>query len=149
MKQQLINDAEEIIDIFRYLFKEFRAQILKETCSCGFTVPQMMLIHELFHKPGITLNELSKKLSLSKSTVSGIVERLEKQGYVTKEIPEENKRIVRISLSENKVNETNFKDIKTKYLVKLLKDLNEEELEKILWAFRKLYELSVSNKEDK
>lgn len=138
MNQQLINYAEEIIDIFRVLHKEFRAQIIKETCAQDLTVPQIMLMHELYHYPGITLNELSKRLSLSKSTVSGIVDRLEKNGYVIREIPENNRRTVKISLSPKASNEAYFRNIKTNLLSPILEKLGLEETEKIVEAFRKL-----------
>lgn len=138
MNQQLINYAEEIINLFRDMTKEFRSQIIKETCSHGLTVPQIMLMHELYRHPDITLNELSKRLSLSKSTVSGIVDRLEKSGHVVREIPENNRRIVKISLSPKASNESYFRNIKTNHLASILEKLGLEETEKIVTAFRKL-----------
>jgi Transcriptional regulators len=138
MNQQLINYAEEIIDLFRDMTKEFRAQIIKETCAHGLTAPQIMLMHVLYHHPGITLSDLSKRLSLSKSTVSGIVDRLEKSGHVVREIPENNRRIVKISLSPKTSNESYFRNIKTNHLAPVLEKLGLEETEKIVAAFRKL-----------
>lgn len=40
-------------------------------------------------------------MNLTKSTVSGIVDRLEKQGVVIREIPKDNRRIVKLSISED------------------------------------------------
>lgn len=142
MEQQLIDYAEEIIDLFRSIHKEFRANIIKKTCCHGFTAPQILLMHELYHNPGVSLNELSKKLSLSKSTVSGIVDRLEKQGYVIREIPEENRRMVKISLTNKALEKSYIKNIKTKHLAEMLEKIGLEETEKILSAFRKLENLS-------
>ncbi|WML37253.1 MarR family winged helix-turn-helix transcriptional regulator [Clostridium sp. OS1-26] len=139
MNQQLTNYAEEFVNIFRSLHKSFRSHIIKEACNYGFTVPQVLLMHELYHNPGITLNELSKKLSLSKSTVSGIIDRLEKSEYIVKETPEENRRIVKISLSEKALKHQEWiNNIKTQHLSELFNKLGLEETEKIINAFRKL-----------
>lgn len=138
MNQQLTNYAEEIIDIFRVLNKGFKDKIIKEVCSHGLTVPQIMLMHELYHHPGITLNELSKRLSLSKSTVSGIVDRLEKNGHVVREIPENNRRTVKLSLSDKALGESCVRNIKTNHLVPILEKLGLDETERIVDAFRTL-----------
>lgn len=142
VNQQLINYAEEFVDIFRLLHKSFKSHIVKEVCSYGFTAPQVLLMHELYHNPGITLNQLSKKISLSKSTVSGIIDRLEKGGYIIKETPEENRRIVKISLSEKALKHQEWiNNIKTQHLAELFNKLGLEETEKIINAFRKLNDI--------
>lgn len=139
MNQQLTNYAEEFVNIFRSLHKSFRSHIIKEACNYGFTVPQVLLMHELYHNPGITLNELSKKLSLSKSTVSGIIDRLEKNEYIVKETPEENRRIVKISLSEKALKHQEWiNNIKTQYLSEIFSKLGLSETEKIINALRNL-----------
>lgn len=146
MHQQFIDYAEEIVDIFRALHKEFRTQIIKESCRYGLTVPQMLLIHELQEHPGVTLNDLSKKLSLSKSTVSGIVDRLEKGEYVTREIPKDNRRIVKISLLPKGIGISAIvKDVKSKQLSKLLEKVGISETEEIIHAFRKFHKLIIDS----
>jgi DNA-binding MarR family transcriptional regulator len=146
MHQQFIDYAEEIVDIFRALHKEFRTQIIKESCRYGLTVPQMLLIHELQEHPGVTLNDLSKKLSLSKSTVSGIVDRLEKGEYVTREIPKDNRRIVKISLLPKGIEISAIvKDVKSKQLSKLLEKVDISETEEIIHAFRKFHKLIIDS----
>lgn len=144
MQQQLINYAEEIIDIFRLLHKDFKKHIIKEAEDLGLTVPQIMLMKVLCDHPGITLNELSRRLSLAKSTVSGIVDRLEKNGNVVREIPEENRRIVKISLSENSPDLKRISDIKTQHLTKILEGLGIEDTKQIISALNKLKDATVS-----
>ncbi|MDW8800986.1 MarR family transcriptional regulator [Clostridium sp. A1-XYC3] len=148
VNQQLINYAEEIIDIFRLLSKILKGHITKEADDLGFTVPQIMLMNILSEHPGISLNELSKRLSLSKSTVSGIVDRLEKNGNLIREIPEENRRTVKIFLSENCPDFKRVRDIKTQHLSKILEELGIEETEKFLISFNKLKEAIISYEKD-
>ncbi|MBC2581063.1 MarR family winged helix-turn-helix transcriptional regulator [Clostridium sp. DJ247] len=146
--QEISDYAEELVDIFRSLNNKFKKTIEKEVSEYGITMPQVMLLHVLYHKPGITLNELSKELSLSKSTVSGIVDRLGKSGYVIREIPENNRRIVKISLSNNAIEKAYIiKDIKTKYICQMLQQLDIKEVENMINELKKLNNLLSVNDE--
>ena len=57
---------------------------------------------------------------------------------MSKEIPENNRRTVKISLSPKASNEAYFRNIKTNLLSPILEKLGLEETEKIVDAFRKL-----------
>jgi MarR family transcriptional regulator, organic hydroperoxide resistance regulator len=99
--QQCTNEqVEKIVDLLKIFMKGFRDAASANFRAHGFTIAQISLMHVLHHHPNLMLNELSEKMGLSKSTVSSIVERLEKQGIVIREIPEDNRRIVRLSLSK-------------------------------------------------
>ena len=49
-------------------------------------------MHVLVHSEGISLRALSKELGLAHSTVSGIVDRLEKRGMVVRQTDEADRR---------------------------------------------------------
>ena len=51
--------------------------------------------------PRISLGELSERMFLHISTVSGIVDRLEKRGYVTRERGGEDRRVVHLNVTDN------------------------------------------------
>ena len=91
--------ANRIIDLLHAAHRKLHTRIMR-TAKTSYTVPQMLLLHELFHHPGISLNELSQRLSLSNSTVSGIVNRLVGQKVVIRVIPEENRRKVSLFLAD-------------------------------------------------
>jgi DNA-binding MarR family transcriptional regulator len=60
-------------------------QILRQPVEAEFargnlTGPQRSLMTALFHSGGLSLKELSRRVGLAHSTVSGIVDRLEKRG---------------------------------------------------------------------
>ena len=48
------------------------------------TAPQLMCLHKLLERDGLTVSGLSKEIYLSPSTVVGILDRLEKQHLVTR-----------------------------------------------------------------
>jgi DNA-binding MarR family transcriptional regulator len=112
----------------------------------GFTFPQMFLIFSLNKNPGTNLHDLSKQLELSKSTVSGIVDRLVSQRVVIREIPEEDRRTVKLSLSPDFLKEFNIQEVKDHLLTDLIKDAPVEDLDNIIYGLEKLLELLNKNK---
>lgn len=113
----------------------------------NLTEPQGMLIRCLAHNGEMRISDLSKKLDLSNSTVSGIVDRLEKNGFVKRERSKEDRRVVNISLNKDYKNITkNFlKKIHNKLEGMMCKE-SEEDLLAILNALEKLQSI-LSNEE--
>ena len=132
--------ANEIIEIFRSIKKASSSKFEKSAKKYGFTAPQLGVIFHLHVMPSITLQALSEHMSLTKSTVSGIVDRLEKQGVVTREIPKDNRRIVKLSITEEFKKDNDICSIKKKFISDLLsnslKKTNPEEVEKIIYGLR-------------
>jgi MarR family transcriptional regulator, organic hydroperoxide resistance regulator len=58
-----------------------------------------MILTQPEHLNGITLKELTRAVGLSQSTVSGIVERLERAGLVQRKTDENDRRFTRIEAS--------------------------------------------------
>ncbi len=142
MEKNLLKEAEEIIDLLRGIHKEFRDCSIEYVNHCGFTLQQVMLIHEVDKHPKIHLNELSDKLKLSKSTVCGIVDRLESQEIVIRKRPQNNKRVVEISLTEKALKgKSVIQNARAKYLGEILEKASKEEVKEILESLRKLSKL--------
>lgn len=134
-------DSEKVVSLFKAIHKVYRDHVYKKSRQYGFTGPQIGLIMGLHKNPYSTLNELSDCLGLSKSTVSGIVERLVCQGVVIREIPENNRRIVRLSLSPEWQKDNALYELLNKYLYGVLEKATEEEMTKIITGLEILYEL--------
>ena len=94
-----INDSVKVARLFREVMHLFKQSMGKVFEDIGITAPQGMLIGILSKEKKLKITELSAKLSLSNSTVSGIVDRLEKQGMVERERSEQDKRVVYVSIS--------------------------------------------------
>ena len=85
------------------LLKEINYQ-LNNRLRCTFkhsdyTVPQISALQIIYSKGPVKLTELSKEMKLANSTVSGIIDRLEKQGLVERIRSNDDKRIVYLTLS--------------------------------------------------
>ncbi|HHV65277.1 MAG TPA: MarR family transcriptional regulator [Peptococcaceae bacterium] len=85
------------------LFKEIRTLIdkyLKTKLNLGnFTMPQTMIMYYLGQSGKMKISELSEKMGLTNSTVSGIVDRLEDQGVVSRTRSTSDRRVVYVELN--------------------------------------------------
>lgn len=139
--------AEEVKNLIRSIDKNLRSYVLAQIGEHNLTVPQLMVLKELYGHPDMTLKELSERVGLAKSTVCGIVDRLEIHGAVVRVRDSEDRRTVKISLSP-KVSE--LKDtigiIKKNYLAGLLKKVEPSKVEKIVCSLRMLNDLTEEHK---
>ncbi len=90
----------EIVQSFRRIFKaiqQYSEEVLKEF---GVTGPQLWLLKTLRQEGGTSVTELSQKMYLHISTVSGIIDRLEGKGYVTRKREEADRRVVMVHLTQ-------------------------------------------------
>ena len=143
--------ANEIIEIFKSIKRATSSKFEKSAKKYGFTAPQLGVIFHLHVMPSITLQALSEHMNLTKSTVSGIVDRLEKQGVVTREIPKDNRRIVKLSISEEFDKNNDIckmkKEFMADFISESIKNASPEEVENMICGLRQLSILLDENKE--
>lgn len=139
--------AIAIIKTLKYVMNSMRKNVAKEFEDMKLTGPQGMIMGIVCHEDKIKISDLSKRLGLSNSTISGIVDRLEKQGYVERVRSKEDRRVVYVNVtSEFRENaKNNFHSIKDKIESKLDK-VTEEDLDKILEGLNILKD--IVDKED-
>jgi DNA-binding MarR family transcriptional regulator len=79
----------------------------------GMTVTQAMVAQVLRQNPGSTLQEVSVRLGLPKSTVSRVVDDLVNKGIALRVIPASNRRTVLLSLADASAGcvPSNFDDV--------------------------------------
>lgn len=88
---------------FRKILRDFERELNiqnQSSCCCGVSVTQCHALMELDNRDNITLNELSSRLNLDKSTVSRTVDTLVNQGLIERTIPKSNRRTTLITLNE-------------------------------------------------
>lgn len=83
--------------------RKLRRQLEAEFAKGELTGPQRLVMEALVNSgerpEGMSLKELSERVSLAHSTVSGIVDRLERRGMVARRAAEEDRRITRVAVS--------------------------------------------------
>lgn len=91
---------QELINAMHSCFQAYRKILQEELKTCHLTIPLARVIQVLREDGRQSFGELSKKLETSTSSITGIVDRLEKSGWVKRERDEHDRRIVWISLTE-------------------------------------------------
>ena len=79
--------------------KRLRKPLEAEFARGNLTAPQRIVMRALVESGDMSLKELSAKVSLAHSTVSGIVDRLEARGMVSRRSDETDRRVTKVSAS--------------------------------------------------
>lgn len=112
------------------------------------TVPQLMCLREIHAYGPISLGALRKIVFLNSSTVTGIVDRLEKRNFVRRTRVSKDRRKIHVEITDEG---TRFiEEAPTplqQQFIERLHAIDEEELQWILWAIEKLVVL-LSSEED-
>lgn len=92
---------EHLAADFIRLHKLRMSLIYRELQKEELTGPQLFILRELFMKEPRKLGDLAQAVQLSNSTVSGIVDRLERDGLVERKRDEQDRRIVWIGTTNS------------------------------------------------
>jgi DNA-binding MarR family transcriptional regulator len=91
--------VSEVVNAIRLLQGISRRQSSEFMRKYRITGPQLGALRLVALTPGISMRQLSERLYLHVSTVSGIVDRLVKRGYVERERSDEDRRIVQLKVT--------------------------------------------------
>lgn len=108
------------------------------------TPPQFEALQYLLSEENITIGELSNKMYLACSTITDLIDRMEKNALVKRVRDEKDRRIVRISVLEKGheiINEV--LDARRNYLGIILNDLNYDEKDFILRGISMVFNRTV------
>ncbi|NOY07644.1 MAG: MarR family transcriptional regulator [Spirochaetes bacterium] len=83
-----------------YLAGRILAGKLKQYHLDEINPAQGRILFVLWHSDGISIRELAKKTSLEKSTLTSMLDRLEKAGYLRRVPSKRDRRIILIELTE-------------------------------------------------
>jgi len=92
--------AREVESRLRIIQRAMRSPLRAEIARGKLTAPQMAIMGILVRSDELSLKELSRRAALAHSTVSGIVDRLEKRGMVAREPDPADARFSRIVVTE-------------------------------------------------
>ncbi|MCI2413976.1 MAG: MarR family transcriptional regulator [Candidatus Aramenus sp.] len=109
-------------------FRNLKRLLQRESEKHGYSYTEIQVLFQVSIGPR-NITEIAEQIGIGKSTVTELVEKLEKKGLVSKEKQEEDKRYVRISITEEgkKVLDSTREEYK-KILTSILTRVNEEEV---------------------
>ncbi len=89
----------EIMQSLRRIFKAIQDYFQEISKKYGITGPQLWALKTVAANGSLSLGELSRKMYLHPSTISGVVDRLEKKGFVVRDRGQEDRRVVKVQLT--------------------------------------------------
>ena len=128
-----LNKNLEVINALKQTFAAVKKEIRCQYKDDNLTGPQGMLMGILAHHGEMKISDLSEKLHLSNSTVSGIVDRLENLELVERIRSKEDRRVVYVNITPKykEVAAQRFKEIEQSVVSKMSK-ASQEELDKVI-----------------
>lgn len=131
-----MENIEKTYEVMKKLksIKESMHQMMQHQLKdMTLTGPQGMVVGLLSRNESLRMSELAEKMGLSMSTVSEIVDRLEKMEAVRRLKSTEDGRVVLVSLTEDfrKESAGKFKEVESIWLKKI-ESASEDELQKII-----------------
>ncbi len=136
-------EAEQMERDLSAIRRMMRKPLADEFAKSGLTVPQKAVMQVVVNREGISLKELSHEVSLAHSTVSGIVDRLEKQGLVERRTNTADARLSQIhsSAAVKEFLRDKMPALSRGPLSAALERTSSDERRQIGWALQRLREL--------
>jgi DNA-binding MarR family transcriptional regulator len=97
MRSQL---PRRILDLLQEARRNFERLLRRAFEQYQLTIPQIAVIVLLNEHKEMSISDISQKMGLSKSTVSGIIDRMERMGIVRRKRSDQDRRIVAAVLTE-------------------------------------------------
>ncbi|MEC0227736.1 MULTISPECIES: MarR family winged helix-turn-helix transcriptional regulator [Paenibacillus] len=95
-----MEEVRDLVAEFTRLHKLRVSLMYRELQREELTGPQLFILRELFMNEPRKLGDLAQSVQLSNSTVSGIVDRLERDGMVERKRDKQDRRIVWIGTTD-------------------------------------------------
>lgn len=124
-------DSFEIAMLIKEIYASTIEIVNENLKGSSLTHQQTMVIKLIAHKEKVTISELCQEMSLAKGTISGIVSRLERAGYVKKVKYDNDKRNTYVEFSDKGYEYAkNFRNEINKSFDKIFENFTEDEVKK-------------------
>ena len=137
---EIVNKKEDIIWLIKLIDKEFKADFSARLSKYGLTAQQGRLLFYIkfnhLHGNEIRQVDIEKHFQLTKSTVSGLINRMEKANLIYK-VKENQKQYIRISEQCENILDDVFSQ-RTECINKVTKGMSEEEVETLVTLLNKV-----------
>ena len=134
------NKGGFLINKVNFLSGRIFNKLMKEHKNLDINHAQGKILFVISRYNELSINDLCKELSLSKSTLTSMLDRLEDKGYILKRSSEKDKRITLIS-NTKKADESIdiFNDVITKMNAKFYDGVEEEDIKRFENYLEKIY----------
>ncbi len=137
-------DASKLADFIMFTQRSFLLNLSKELNRGNVSFAQFFLLGYLAKEDYLTMTDISKKMGHSTAAATGLVDRLEKLGYVQRLHASDDRRKVMVQITRKGIElvEKMREDI-VDSLVDLMEDLDSDEATSVLDNFGKISEATA------
>jgi DNA-binding MarR family transcriptional regulator len=96
---EIKSDVDRVLEAILYLYTESRRLTKELARRADLTGPQLTVVKMLEQIGDLSLSELSERIRAQNSTVTGIIDRMERESLVVRERSKEDRRVVYIRLT--------------------------------------------------
>ncbi len=145
-KTSIRKDAGKLADFIMFTQRNFLLNLSKELNKGSVSYAQFFLLGYLANENFLTMTDISKKMGHSTAAATGLVDRLEKLGYVQRLHASEDRRKVMVQITRKGIDLVGHirEDITTS-LVTLMVDLDQNEQDALLKTYGKISTYVRSN----
>ena len=141
----ILGNETVIKDIVESIRRLVRAEYLdsqKMSKQYGLTGPQSLVLRLLIKKGALSSADLSRQMYVTPSNITGIIDRLEKKGFVERIRKQGDRRVALITLTDSgqKLGQTIPDPIEKKFVNQLV-DLEPEHLQILAMAMNQILNL--------
>ena len=139
-------DAGRLADFIMFTQRSFLLNLSKELNKGNVSFAQFFLLGYLANENFLTMTDISKKMGHSTAAATGLVDRLEKLGYVQRLHASEDRRKVMVQITRKGIDLVDrMREDITGSLVDLMSDLDKDEQAALLNSYGKLSTFVRSN----
>ena len=92
--------CDQVLDCLRKIIQSIDLHSRFLAKRFGLTGPQLVILRQITHRSGTTAGEVAKAISLSQATVTGILERLERRGFIIRQRSDIDRRRILLRATE-------------------------------------------------
>lgn len=128
-----MNYGENIVSLLKQVSTKLERHIKCYFSDCELTVPQMAVIALLYENGEMKISDISNEMGLTNGTTSGIIDRLERIGLVNRLRHSEDRRVVKVLLTDKAKNlEQNFNFRLENCFINLFDKVCQEDIDTII-----------------
>ena len=147
MESRLMEFADNLEEIMPALMKKFARYQVSELYQGQITLPQFMVLNFLAHSGESKMKDLAGFMHVTTAAMTGIVERLVRDGYVKRLYDPEDRRIIRVDLT-TKGKELLFKirQQRRRLVIKVFSKISDRDREDYLRILRQISDVLTEEK---
>ncbi|MBP7216134.1 MAG: MarR family transcriptional regulator [Candidatus Omnitrophica bacterium] len=96
----LLEFADKMNEILPVIMKEFTRHQANELSKGAITLPQLLMLDFIHERGECKMKDLAIFMKVTTAGVTGVVDRLVRDGYVERRVDEHDRRIIKVSLTK-------------------------------------------------